>query len=203
MNLEREIEFFDAFADHSDYDVFSERGYDRLLAAFGSMVAPRPGERCVDLGCGTGAFTRRLRRFSLDLTGIDISSRSIERAKSLADGERYAVGDVRDTGLPAASFDIVTFSGVLHHLTTSEERGLALHEAARLLRPGGRLFSFDPSAHSPATILYRDPRSPLYSSQGKTSNEVLIDRDDIRRVSAVPVSAMSMFGASGVSSWFS
>jgi SAM-dependent methyltransferase len=54
-----------------------------------------------------------------------------------------------------------------------------MREAWRILRPGGRLFAFDPNAHSPSMFLYRDPRSPLYSSEGKTENEVLLTRDEI------------------------
>jgi SAM-dependent methyltransferase len=54
-----------------------------------------------------------------------------------------------------------------------------MREAWRILRPGGRLFAFDPNAHSPSMFLYRDPRSPLYSSEGKTENEVLLERDEL------------------------
>ena len=55
-----------------------------------------------------------------------------------------------------------------------------MREAWRVLRRGGRLFAFDPNAHSPSMFLYRDPRSPLYSSEGKTENEVLLKSDELR-----------------------
>ncbi len=178
--MRKEVEFFDRFeARHHDYDVLGEAAYRRLLGLFASLVAPRGGERCVDLGCGTGAFTRRLRTFSLVLTGMDISPAAVARANALAQGERYVVGDIRETGLPAASFDIVVLSGVLHHLRTRDTRRQVLGEARRILRPAGRLFAYDPSAHSPSMRLYRDPRSPFYSSRGKTENEVLLDRHEL------------------------
>jgi SAM-dependent methyltransferase len=180
MDVKKEVEFFDRFASqHQDYDVLGEGAYRRLLALFTALARPKPGERCIDLGCGTGAFTQRVRRFGLELTGMDISPASIERANATSQGERYLVGDIRETGLAAASFDIVVLSGVLHHLLTRDIRRQVLAESARILKPGGRVWSFDPSAHSPSMRLYRDPRSPLYSAKGKTENEVLIDRHEL------------------------
>lgn len=181
MGLDREVKFFDEFADQADYDVLGERGYARLLAAFNEAVQPQEGQRCIDLGCGTGAFTRRLRVFGLDLLGIDISPRSIERARASEDGIRYEVGDIMATGLAVDSFDVAALSGVLHHITSSADRIRAMREAWRILRPGSRLFAFDPNAHSPSMFLYRDPRSPLYSSEGKTENEVLLKSDQLTR----------------------
>lgn len=186
-DLSKEVEFFDHFEqEHGDYDVLGDLAYRRLLARFATLVRPRAGERCIDLGCGTGAFTRRLAKFGLDLLGVDISPRSIERATQLGGGPegpgpRYEVRDIMATGLADASVDVAVFSGVLHHLPTEAERGRALREALRLLRPGGRVFGFDPHVGSPSMWLYRDPRSPLFSSVGKTENEVLLGRSQMVR----------------------
>lgn len=181
MDIEKEQAFFDEFqADHGEYDVLGEGAYRRLLDLFEARVRPVAGERLVDLGCGTGAFTRRLRKFGLHLTGMDISAASIARAsRSAGPHETYVVGDNRATGLPAGSVDIISYSGVLHHFDTHPMRVEVLSEGRRLLRPGGRLFAYDPSATSPSMFLYRDPRSPLYSSKGKTQNEVLLDRHEL------------------------
>jgi len=181
MDIEKEREFFDKFeAEHGDYDVLDERAYRRLLDLFKEMIEPRPGERCADLGCGTGAFTRRLHEFGLDLTGFDISPLQVGRANREAKGtERYEVGDIRATGAPAGSFDIIVYSGVLHHCDTRTSRIEVLTEGARLLRPGGRIYAYDPSVQSPSMFLYRDPRSPIHSTKGKTANEVLLHRREL------------------------
>jgi SAM-dependent methyltransferase len=183
LKPQAEKTFFDRFVDaHGDYDVLDENAYARLLLMFGA-VHPQPHETCVDLGCGTGAFTRRLQVFDLDLLGIDISSRSVEAARAHAHGkarQQYLVGDIRHLDIPAQSADIVVFSGVLHHVPESPLRAEILSEAFRVLRPGGRIFAYDPSAHSPSMWLYRSPGSPFHSKAGKTENEVLLTRGQLR-----------------------
>lgn len=182
MKLDREIEFFDEFEQkHGEYDVLGRRAYKQLLARFGELVRPKKGQLCVDLGCGTGAFTRRLSVFELDLLGIDISPRSIARANQEGGGPKYMTGDIMSVDLPSESADIAVFSGVLHHLPEPENRASALREALRILKPGGKVFGFDPHSGSPSMFLYRDPRSPLYSDVGKTENEVLLGRSQMRR----------------------
>jgi len=180
MDSDREIEFFDRFAaEHGEYDVLGDDAYARLTALFRKWIQPRPGQRCIDLGCGTGAFTTALRSFDLDLVGMDISPVSIEKANRGAQGERYVVGDICATGFPDNSQDIVVYSGVLHHFPARAARARVLSEGFRILAPGGHLFSYDPSAHSPSMWLYRSPRSPFFSSKGKTPNEVLLSRDEL------------------------
>jgi SAM-dependent methyltransferase len=176
VNVEKEREFFDAFeADHGDYDVLAEESYRRILTVFARATRTPPAATCVDLGCGTGAFTRRLSALGLDLTGVDISPRSIERANVLGGG-RFVVGDIMNCSLTSASYDCTVMSGVLHHVPTRAERVRSLREAFRVLKRGGRFFSYDPNAHSPSMWLYRHPASPFYSSAGKTENEILLSR---------------------------
>ncbi len=180
MDVEKEIAFFDRFAaERGDYDVLGEGAYRRLLSLFGHSVHPQKGERCADLGCGTGAFTKRLRRYGLRLVGVDISPENVALARQTAAGERYLVGAIGQLGIREGAFDIVVFSGVLHHCDERDARVAMLRDGFRILTPGGRLFSFDPSAHSPSMWLYRDPRSPLHSAKGKTENEVLLRRHEL------------------------
>ena len=201
MDASKEITFFDGFAgEHGEYDVLGSRGYRRLQGVFDALVSPQKGERCLDLGCGTGAFTRRLSVFGLELTGIDISPRSIEAATRLSASEAYRVGDIRATGLAGDQADIVVYSGVLHHCDQVTTRVEILREGYRLLKPGGRLFAFDPSAHSPSMWLYRDPKSPFYSSKGKTENEVLLTRAQLQsELQEAGFSRVVVRGVSGIS----
>jgi SAM-dependent methyltransferase len=199
IEARREVEFFDRFvAEHGDYDVLGDGAYARLREAFVRAVRPRAGERCIDLGCGTGAFTRRLKPLGLALTGMDISPVSVEHARAIAPDVEYLVGDITDTKLPAGSRDIILYSGVLHHFSTRDARLQVLREGHRLLAPGGRLFAYDPSAQSPSMWLYRDPRSPLFSQKGKTENEVLLHRtalaDELREAGFVDLAIRGLAG---------
>ena len=199
MEVEKEIRFFDQFeAEHGDYDVLAEDSYRRILDILASRLHPSVGSRCVDLGCGTGAFTRRLRTFGLDVTGVDISPRSIERARALG-GAEYVVGDICNCPLPSAGFDMAVMSGVLHHLPVAEARLHSLGEAFRLLKPGGRFFSYDPNGRSPSMFLYRDPRSPFSSKAGKTENEILlVKRHLYSELAAAGFRDLRVTGLSGI-----
>jgi len=200
MNVDEEIRFFDEFqSTHGDYDVLSEGTYRRLLQLFARRLQPRRGQICVDLGCGTGTFTRRLHQFGLTLTGVDISPRQVERATALSAGERYVAGDIRATGLPSESADIVTYSGVLHHVPDDDLRVDVLREGSRILKPGGAMFAYDPNAHSPSMFLFRDPRSPFYSAKGKTPNEVLLSKKRLRtQLAAAGFTKIDVTSAGGI-----
>ena len=180
MDKQIESDFFDEFeSKYGDYDVLGEMAYRRLLDRFENLVQPKKGERCADLGCGTGAFTRRLNCFQLSLTGVDISSKCVALANEKAAGETYKTGDLMNLEFESESTDIIVYSGVLHHITQRDERLRALAEGLRILKPGGRLFAYDPNKASPSMWLYRSPQSPLYSQEGKTENEVLLSRQDL------------------------
>ena len=200
QDREQEAQFFDQFeAEHGEYDVLDEAAYRRIISALTRGLQPRPGTTCIDLGCGTGAFTRRLQPLQLQLTGVDISPRSIERAQQQG-GADYLVGDICDVRLPSQSYDFAVMSGVLHHFPVAAIRVRALKEALRLLKPGGRLFSYDPNALSPSMFLYRDPRSPLFSSAGKTHNEILLTRAQLEgELDAAGFSNVRVAGLSGIS----
>lgn len=90
----------------------------------------------LDLGCAFGFTTRMLKRRGYDATGVDASASYIERAKRSDPTGTYLLCDAAHIPLPDRSFDGALFLDVLEHLP--DERG-ALHEAARLLRPGGTL----------------------------------------------------------------
>jgi ubiquinone/menaquinone biosynthesis C-methylase UbiE len=199
VNKEIESEFFDAFeSKYGDYDVLGELAYRRLLDQFQKRIRPKPGEHCVDMGCGTGAFTRRLHVFGLRLTGVDISSGCISMAKEKSAGENYCVGDLMNLDFEPESADIIMYSGVLHHITERGERIRALQEGLRILKPNGRLFAYDPNKHSPSMWLYRNPQSPLYSEDGKTENEVLLSRQDLsEELTSAGFTNINVLGLSG------
>lgn len=195
QNKKSEADFFDQFRDEG-YDVFTESGYDRILQEFKRLVNPQPGEVVFDLGCGTGAFSERLFRQGLRVRGIDISEGCIEFAKRQNPKIDFQVADVENLNSPDASVDIVVFSGTIHHFFNLRP---SLKEAYRVLGPKGRIFSYDPNVANPAMWLYRDKRSPLYSSKGVTENEHPLSREEITTaLQSCGFSDIQSFGISGV-----
>jgi ubiquinone/menaquinone biosynthesis C-methylase UbiE len=111
------------------------------------LASPKPSDACVDLGAGTGFVTTALAPLVSWVVTVDISS-----AMAAALTERAAedglhnvsaeVKDLRKFQLPPASVDLVVSSYALHHLTNRDKRVLVA-QAARWLRPGGRLVIAD------------------------------------------------------------
>ena len=174
----KEISFFDKF-ETKGYDVFTERGYKRILKEFQKLVEPLPGEIVVDFGCGTGAFTDKLKKFNLICHGIDISPKCVEYARKKFPNIKFIAGDIEKTNLKNNSVDIVIFSGVLHHF---QDFSATVKEAHRVLKKRGRIFSYDPNKKNPIMWIYRDERSPIHSKKGKTKNERLLTAEEIRKV---------------------
>lgn len=100
-------------------------------------AVPDGCRRALDVGCGTGALTRRLRRIVPEVTGIDRDQRSIEHARSHpgARDVRYVLGDFRAAPFERGSFDLITAVASLHHM----DAAAALERMRDLLRPGGVL----------------------------------------------------------------
>jgi SAM-dependent methyltransferase len=102
----------------------------------------QPGQRVLDIGCGTGDILQFLP--PVDYVGYDISPRYIERARRRF-GQRgeFHCGAVGDALLPGACrYDLVIAHGLLHHLDDDAARKL-FRAAKRALKPGGRLVTFD------------------------------------------------------------
>jgi len=96
------------------------------------------GRTVYDLGCGGGLIAVPLLEMGADVVGVDLSAPSIAAAQQAAAGRgRFLVADVCAVPLPEGSADVVLLADVLDHVPDFPR---ALGEAARLLKPGGRLF---------------------------------------------------------------
>ncbi len=116
---------------------------DRLLA----IAEPEPGTACVDLGAGTGFVALAIAPLVDDVLAVDISPAMAESLTAAAAGAglenvRTKVADLRALRLPAASSDLVVSCYALHHLRDADKRAVVA-EAARWLRPGGRIVLAD------------------------------------------------------------
>lgn len=116
---------------------------DRIV----ELSAPRPDDRVVDLGAGTGLLALALAPRVHELFAIDSSEAMLDRLDdaAVADGIHNVetlVADLRRLPLEDESATLVVSNYAFHHLDDSGKE-LALAEARRILRPGGRLVICD------------------------------------------------------------
>ena len=109
----------------------------RFVAELGQpvveLLAPRPGERVLDLGCGDGALTKRLAELGCEVVGVDAGPDMVRAARTLGLDARPA--DAHD--LPfAREFDAVFSNAALHWMKRDPDAVVA--GVAKALRPGGR-----------------------------------------------------------------
>ncbi|MCA1719010.1 MAG: class I SAM-dependent methyltransferase [Actinobacteria bacterium] len=139
-------------------------GHDRLLPLYdplhkllgmASVNRPlvdqagiRPGHRVLEIGCGTGNLALLAKRLHPDaeVVGLDPDPKALARARRKAGRKALPVrldrGFAEDLPYPDASFDRVLSAFMFHHLGP-DEKGEALREARRVLKPGGSLHLLD------------------------------------------------------------
>ncbi|HXF28508.1 MAG TPA: bifunctional 2-polyprenyl-6-hydroxyphenol methylase/3-demethylubiquinol 3-O-methyltransferase UbiG [Chlamydiales bacterium] len=97
------------------------------------------GALVLDIGCGAGLLTNYLALNGCDVSGIDISANSLEIARQYDATKkvRYVVANAYELPFHDESFDVVCAMDVLEHVEKPEQ---LIHEAARVLKPGGLFF---------------------------------------------------------------
>ena len=134
--------------DTADYDRAIRRWTRELRwrSAMIELLAPRPGETIIDVGCGTGSFAVMLKAAApgVHVIGIDPDEEALAIARAKGDAAdadiHWERGFARDIG--SRSADAVVSSLMFHQVPMAEKRaGLAAMHAA--LRPGGRLVIAD------------------------------------------------------------
>ncbi len=103
----------------------------------------RPGERALDLGCGTGWLTAELAEAGAKPVGVEIATAALERARAAHPALDFRLAPI-DGALPFedCSFEVVWASEVIEHVADTARW---LSEARRVLAPGGRLLVTTPS----------------------------------------------------------
>jgi len=123
-------------------------GAERLQRELIESAAVVPGQRVLDIGCGTGSVTLLVARLhpEADVVGLDPDPKALERARRKAARAslevRFDRGFSDQLPYPDATFDRVFSSFMFHHLG-NDEQSKTLSEVRRVLRPGGSLHLID------------------------------------------------------------
>jgi trans-aconitate methyltransferase len=113
------------------------------------LLAPQPGERILDLGCGTGHLTRQIADVAAEVVGVDRSPSMVAEASRLFPGIRFEVADAT-TMVFDRPFDAVFSNAALHWVRPPEAAIARVHAA---LVPGGRFVLEMGGIGNVATIL--------------------------------------------------
>lgn len=140
-----------------DYSRQAER-YDETRSASRSVLRPvrdalrgAPGRRLADIGGGTGNYALALKGEGWEPVVVDRSHGMLERAA--AKGLETVQADAQRLPFADESFDAAMMISMLHHV---EDRGAALAEAQRILRPAGRLVLMGFTGEDAATLWVLD-----------------------------------------------
>ena len=127
--------------------VASSPVFNRLATRVLELAAIEDGNTVVDLGAGTGLLALPAARTALEVIAVDYSQPMLDRLAEHAvaaglQGITCVRADLREVPIPDAVADIVVSGYAFHHIDDAG-KALALAEARRILRPGGRLVICD------------------------------------------------------------
>jgi ubiquinone/menaquinone biosynthesis C-methylase UbiE len=145
--------------DEAAVNIYSRHGWERRLAVFSGLLARllaegrvRSANRALDLGCGTGAYSRRLAAAGLRVISADYCHEMLLYARHCGGPVPLVRADGRCLPFPDGSFDLLVCIGVLQHVTESER---FLAECRRVLRPSGVLVLMTLNRHTLLQALRR------------------------------------------------
>jgi ArsR family transcriptional regulator len=138
--------FFDSVAGRLGKDYVPGKSWKGMAEALLRLMPPMV---IADLGAGEGAFALLLAERATKVIAVDSSARMIEvgREQALRHGVKnveYRLGDIEEVPIDDSSVELVFFSQSLHHALHPER---AVHEAWRILSPGGRIVILDLLKH--------------------------------------------------------
>jgi ArsR family transcriptional regulator len=142
----RKENFDEHGADDERGQIIPGRSWAAWARALGHLLPPLV---IADLGCGDGYLTVEASRFAKRVIAVDRSDAALARARAMARRRRVANvewkrGELEKLPLADASVDVALLSQALHH---AADPGAALAEAARIVKPGGRVLLLELRRH--------------------------------------------------------
>ncbi|ELZ23807.1 methyltransferase type 11 [Haloterrigena salina JCM 13891] len=157
-----------------------------------------PPRRVLDVGCGTGVISLLLAELGHDVTGVDLSTDMLERARAKARDRGRSVefrnGDAESISAPEDAYDLVT---ARHLVWTLPNPSAALREWQRVVRPGGRIvlieghWDFDEAFDGYQEI---HDELPLYDGRPPRELVDVLEKHGLERVEHEPLMESVLWG---------
>lgn len=139
------------YADNTDgYEWLSPVTSKRFNQWLDRLESARRLNRLLDVGCGVGHFLKHAKDRGWDVYGTEYPDNAVATCR--AKGITMHAGPLDETNYAPGSFDVITWLGVIEHITNPDED---LGRMSRLLRPGGVLYLTTPNFNSLSRRLLR------------------------------------------------
>lgn len=124
----------DVYEQRYDHRDRGKQYYDHIAQAVMDQIGT--GGELLDIGCGTGLFIRRYLKYGGKVTGIDISSGMIRKARTYFPDTHFVAGNAEFLPFRSESFNSISSLLAFSYLTRPDQ---TLKDCFRILRPGGRM----------------------------------------------------------------
>ncbi len=152
----------------------------RRIALFEDYCSLRPGLRILEIGCGTGEYSKALLKLGLSLLATDLSYNMLNIARQKVAGGKgivFFVSDVDYLPVRGQSLNLVLGNSILHHLDVDN----ALREIFRVLKKGGRLAFSEPNMLNPHIFLQKKVKF-IKKLAGDSPNETAFCRWKLKKI---------------------
>jgi ubiquinone/menaquinone biosynthesis C-methylase UbiE len=138
QSLKRIENVYDAVAKEyaeAFFDEHEKKSQDQeILHRFSQEIGDR--RPVWDIGCGPGQTAQYLKNLGVEISGLDLSQKTVEQARTVHPGIHFQKGNILDLEFEDDSIaGVVAFYAIVHF--TEEQVGIAIREVFRVLQPGG------------------------------------------------------------------
>jgi len=153
--------------------------------------------KALELGCGTGEYTKRFVKIFPNLIATDISKELLKVARKRVKDIKFEVADSMNLHYKDKSFDVVIGNSILHHLDIDK----SLDEIFRVLKTGGKMIFCEPNMANPYILIQKNSKfvkkitgdSPTETAFFKNQMKKLLRKHRFINIKVEPIDFMPPF----------